>query len=113
MPTAKPEQLKEKAQALIQKLAEKADTMEGPKLRALKKRIRRLQRKRRRILAVQVRADGSVKEQEKEVKTEAKEEVKTEAKKEVKTEAKEEVKKEVGKETEKEVKKEAKKEKEE
>jgi hypothetical protein len=56
MPTVTPEKLHESAQALRKRLAEGAETMEGPKLRALKKRLRRLQRKRRRILSARARS---------------------------------------------------------
>jgi len=50
MPTANPEKLHEKAQALKQQLKEKGESMDGTERRALGKRVRRLQRKRRRIL---------------------------------------------------------------
>ena len=50
MPTANPEKLQEKAQALKQQLKEKGESMDGTERRALGKRVRRLQRKRRRLL---------------------------------------------------------------
>jgi hypothetical protein len=49
MPHKSAEQLKQKTAALKKKLAEKAASMEPAKLRAAKKRIRRLQRRRRLI----------------------------------------------------------------
>lgn len=53
MPTANPDKLQETAQALKQRLKDKGESMEGAERRALGKRVRRLQRKRRRILAGQ------------------------------------------------------------
>lgn len=50
MPTANPEKLHEKAQLLKAQLAEKKESMEAAELRAMKKQIRRVQRKRRRLL---------------------------------------------------------------
>jgi dsDNA-binding SOS-regulon protein len=51
MPTANPDKLREKAEALKQQLKEKGESMEDAQRRKLGKRLRRLQRKRRRILA--------------------------------------------------------------
>jgi hypothetical protein len=51
MPTANPEKLHDKAHALKQQLKEKGESMDGTERRALGKRVRRLQRKRRRILS--------------------------------------------------------------
>ena len=53
MPTANPDKLQETAQALKQQLKEKGESMDGAERRALGKRVRRLQRKRRRLLARQ------------------------------------------------------------
>lgn len=50
MPTANPEKLHEKAQALRQLLKEKGESMDAAERRKLGKRMRRLQRKRRRLL---------------------------------------------------------------
>ena len=47
MPAATPETLKAKADAIKKQIADKGDSLEGPELRALKKRLRRAQRKRR------------------------------------------------------------------
>ena len=66
MPSVSPEQLREKTQTLKKKLKEKGDSLGGPKRRALEKRIRRLQRKRRRIVATRTRAAGKPKEEKKE-----------------------------------------------
>jgi hypothetical protein len=51
MPLKTADQLKERATALRKKLADTGGKMDGPKVRALKKRIRRTQRKRRKIVA--------------------------------------------------------------
>lgn len=53
MPTANPDKLQATAEALKQQLKERGESMEGAERRALGKRVRRLQRKRRRILAGQ------------------------------------------------------------
>lgn len=45
-----PDQLREQAQALRAELREKGTSLAGPQVRALKKRIRRLQRRRRKLL---------------------------------------------------------------
>jgi hypothetical protein len=66
MPSPSPEQLREKTQVLKKRLKEKAASLEGPKRRALEKRIRRLQRKRRKIETVRARAAGKPKEEKKE-----------------------------------------------
>jgi hypothetical protein len=50
MPTPTPEVLQGKVEALKKKLAEKGESLEGPELRALKKKIRRVQRRRRLML---------------------------------------------------------------
>jgi len=55
MPVKSVEQLKQKAAALRKKLAEKGSKMEGAAVRNLKKSIRRTQRKRRKIVAVEAR----------------------------------------------------------
>jgi len=49
MPTKSVEQLKARTANLKKKLAAKGGSMEGSDLRALKKKVRRVQRKRRRI----------------------------------------------------------------
>jgi hypothetical protein len=49
MPTTNPDALREKTAALRTRLREKGDSLDGAKRRALEKKIRRLQRKRRRI----------------------------------------------------------------
>ncbi len=56
MPRKTPDQLKEKATALRKKLAEKRSGLNATALRSLKKRIRRVQRKRRGLVAPKVRA---------------------------------------------------------
>ncbi len=58
-----PEQLREKAQALRARLREKGASLAGPEVRALKKRIRRLQRRRRRLLRAEGSAPASAGEQ--------------------------------------------------
>lgn len=50
MPTPTAEVLQGKVEALKKKLAEKGESLGGPELRALKKKIRRTQRRRRVIL---------------------------------------------------------------
>ncbi|MBZ5640706.1 MAG: hypothetical protein LAO51_18360 [Acidobacteriia bacterium] len=49
MPLKNVEQLKTRTAALKKKVADKGGSMTGPDLRALKKRVRRVQRKRRRL----------------------------------------------------------------
>lgn len=56
MPTANPDQLRDKAQAIRKKLEEKGESMDGTQRRKLGKRIRRLQRKRRRIVVRQAQS---------------------------------------------------------
>ena len=50
MPTTNPDALREKAAALRTRLKEKGDSMDGAKRRKVAKKIRRLQRKRRRVV---------------------------------------------------------------
>jgi len=50
MPTANLEKLHEQAQALKQQLKEKGESMDATERRKLGKRVRRLQRKRRRLM---------------------------------------------------------------
>ena len=47
MPAKSAEQIKQKAQALRKKIAEKGTTLTQDKVRAMKKKVRRLQRRRR------------------------------------------------------------------
>ena len=47
MPAKSAEQIKQKAQALRKKIAEKGTTLSPDKVRAMKKKVRRLQRRRR------------------------------------------------------------------
>jgi hypothetical protein len=56
MPTRTPEALQEKLVALKKKLAETGESLEGPELRALKKKIRRTQRRRRTMLQGQAKS---------------------------------------------------------
>ena len=49
MPQKSAEQLKQKTAALKKKLADKGASLDAPKVRAAKKKIRRLQRRRRAI----------------------------------------------------------------
>ncbi len=49
MPVANVESLKKRTAALKKRLAEKGAKMEGPAVRGLKKKIRRAQRRRRKI----------------------------------------------------------------
>ena len=65
MPVKTPEQLKERVATLRKKLHEKAASLDGPKLRAVKKRIRRAQRRRRTLLATASRSSGLGKDKEK------------------------------------------------
>ena len=51
MPTINADQLSEKTQALKSHIKEKGEALEGAERRALGKKLRRLQRKRRRVLA--------------------------------------------------------------
>ena len=67
--------------ALKKKLSESASSMDGPEVRALKKKIRRIQRKRRTFLAMQERAAKKSTDETAE-KTEDKAEKKAEEKKE-------------------------------
>ncbi len=53
MPTINADQLSEKTQALKSHIKEKGEALEGAERRALGKKLRRLQRKRRRVLALQ------------------------------------------------------------
>lgn len=55
MPAKTPEQLKQRTARLKKRLAEKGASLDGTKRRALAKRIRRVQRKRRRIVATAAR----------------------------------------------------------
>lgn len=57
MPTTV-ESLKERAARLKKKLAEKKDKLDGAKVRGIKKRIRRAQRRRRKMTAAAERAAG-------------------------------------------------------
>lgn len=61
MPQTSVEQLKQKAAGLKKKLAEKAASLDPAKVRALKKRIRRAQRRRRDVEARVKRLAGKVK----------------------------------------------------
>jgi hypothetical protein len=56
MSTPTPEVLQGKVEALKKKLAEKGESLQGPQLRALKKKIRRAQRRRRLMLEGQAKA---------------------------------------------------------
>lgn len=58
MPTATVDSLAAKAARLKKKLAEKGEGLEGPALRALKKRIRRAQRSRRKLVVRAARHAG-------------------------------------------------------
>jgi hypothetical protein len=62
MPKATVDQLNAKTETLKTKLAEKGESMEGPEVRALKKKIRRIQRKRRSLVASEARATAATKE---------------------------------------------------
>ena len=55
MPAKTPEQLRQRAAALKKKLAEKGESLDGEKRRALAKKVRRVQRKRRRLVATAAR----------------------------------------------------------
>jgi hypothetical protein len=55
------EQLKVKTVALKKRLAEKASTMDGAKVRDLKKRIRRTQRRRRKMATAAARVAAAAK----------------------------------------------------
>lgn len=61
MPIPTPEQLREKTEELKRKLAAGADSIAPPQARALKKRIRRLQRRRRKMLVLRERAASAAK----------------------------------------------------
>lgn len=62
MPIATVASLAEKAARLKKKLAEKGDALEGPALRTLKKRLRRAQRSRRKLVARAARLAGKPEE---------------------------------------------------
>ncbi len=53
-----PETLKEQARRLRRRLAEQAEGLDPAERRRLKRRIRRLLRKRRRLLALQAKREG-------------------------------------------------------
>lgn len=59
-----PDQLRQQAQALRAELREKGSSLPGPELRALKKRIRRLQRRRRKLLGAAGVGPGAPGEQQ-------------------------------------------------
>lgn len=63
MPAKTPEQLRQRTAALKKKLADKGASLEGAKVRALKKTIRRVQRKRRRLVASAARAAATGKKE--------------------------------------------------
>ncbi len=52
MPLMTVDKLKQREAALKGKLAQQGDSLEGPKLRALKKKIRRAQRRRRQLVSL-------------------------------------------------------------
>ena len=58
MPTMTIEKLDARAKRLKKKLAEKGDTLDGAKVRALGKQIRRAQRRRRKMAATAARVAG-------------------------------------------------------
>jgi hypothetical protein len=64
MPAETLEGVKNKAQTLAQRLAEKKSELDPEKLRAMKKRVRRAQRKRRRLQVSAERSAGKPKEKQ-------------------------------------------------
>jgi len=88
MPTPTAEVLRGKVEALKKKLAEKGESLGGPELRALKKKIRRNQRRRRVMLQGQPVAAPAKADEAAAAKPAAKVEDKVEAKVEEKTEEK-------------------------
>ena len=64
MPVATVDSLKEKTARLKKKLADKGDALEGPAVRALKKKIRRAQRERRSLEARAARLAGKAAKKE-------------------------------------------------
>ncbi len=62
MPSKTPDQLKATADRLRKKLQDKQASLDAPKVRALSKRIRRAQRRRRTLVSTAARRAGAVKE---------------------------------------------------
>jgi hypothetical protein len=62
MPPKTPDQLKQKAEGLRKKLREKRASLDGARARALGKKIRRAQRRRRVLVARAARLAGAGKE---------------------------------------------------
>jgi len=66
MPTAKPETLRDKVAALRTRLREKGASLDGAQRRKLAKKVRRLQRKRRRVVVKLAQGKPKAAEEKKE-----------------------------------------------